>query len=96
MQRFDLNKNLTQYFNGDADINMQNPLVGLGVYTVWGKMIIAWYIHMDDANENTNFVCDAGLVDMELGSQNFLIRGPGGSWTFSVKFHPWISATPET
>ena len=54
MQRFTLNKNLTQNFNADVDTN--------------AKSTSGTSIQMGYTNENTNFTHNVGLVNMELGS----------------------------
>ena len=70
MQRFDLDKKLTQNFNVGTNVltSMQNPLPGSSSIPVFGKVIMVWYIQMGYTNENTNFANSVGLVDMELGS----------------------------
>ena len=87
MQRFDLNKNSTQNFDGDIDTNAESTS-GTSSIHVFDEMIMVWYIQIGYTNENTNFNHNAGPMGMELGSLNFLVTSPGGSWTFSIKFHP--------
>ena len=67
MQRFELNQNFTQNFNGDVGTNAESSSVTSSI-PVFGKMLMVWYIQMGYTNENTNFAHNVGLVDMELGS----------------------------
>ena len=67
MQRFHLNKNLTQNFNGDIDNNAESTS-GTSSIPVCGKMIMVCDIQMGYTHENTNFVHNVGLMDMEPGS----------------------------
>ena len=65
MQRYDLNKDLTQNFNVDVD-NDADLLLGSAVYLFLAVKML-WYIKIGYKNENANFTYYVGLVDMELG-----------------------------
>ena len=93
MQRYHLNKNSTQNINADFDTNAECS-AGASSKCVSSKMKMAWYIQMGYTNENVNFTHNVGLVDMELGPNNFPIMSPGGPRTFSVKFHHCIPISP--